>query len=87
MVEAFEHVILFHRRPEPLEKFVLGSVMHHPIGARDKQLDRKNNRLRIGHHALGGLVKTQQDVHRDGACDQRIGVIRLLAHRIMRQEF
>jgi hypothetical protein len=27
----------------------------------------------VGDHALGGLVQAQQDVHRDGPRDQRVG--------------
>jgi len=36
MEKAVKYVLFFHRRPKPLEKVVLRTVMHHPVGAGDK---------------------------------------------------
>jgi len=43
--------------------------------------------LRVGHDPLGCLVKAEQNVHRDCTGDQRIGIKRPLAIKIVRQKF
>ena len=74
------------RRTEPLVKPVLRARMDDPVGARDQQLRRHDNRPRIGHDALGSLVQLQQDVRGDRPGDQRIGIVGGDALRIVRQE-
>ena len=86
VVEAVEHVFFLDRRTEPIEESVLRAVMHHPVGAGNQQLRRHGNRLRIGDHAFGSIVKRQQDIDRNGAGNQRVGVIRYLPRRVVRQE-
>lgn len=48
---------------QALEKLFLGLAMHDEVGPGDQQLSGYRYGLGIGHHAIGGLVQAEQDIH------------------------
>ena len=74
MIEAGQDVALFDVTAEVVVEVVLRFVVHHPVVAGDKELQRRGDGLGIGNDAVGGVVEAEQDAHRDGANDQRVTV-------------
>ena len=84
--EAVEQVFFLDWRSQALEKLVLRAMMYNPVGARDEQLCRDGDRLCVADHAIGRFVECEQDVDRNGAGNQRVGIKGLLPFGIVRQE-
>ena len=82
--EAGEHVALLGRRSQTLVKAVLYCGVDHPVDAGDQHLGRHRDGARIGDDPLPRLVELKQDVDRDRAGDQRVGVIRSDPFRVVR---
>jgi hypothetical protein len=60
--------------------------MHHPIRTRDQQLGRNGDGAGIGDDAFCRAIELQQDIDRDGARDQRVGIEGGDARRVVAQE-
>ncbi len=84
--EAGQDVFFFDRTAKPLEERVLRRVVHDPVAARDQQLCRCRDRLCVGDHSIGGFIQPEQDVDCDRTGDERIGLVRGDALRVVRQE-
>ena len=84
--EAGQHRLGLDRAAQPLEEGVLRLVVHHPVGARNQQLHGQRDRVGVGHHAVGGGVQVEQDVHRDRPRDERVALVTRNALRIVREE-
>ena len=74
VIEARQDVALFDVAAEVVIEVVLRFVVHHPVVAGDKELQRRGDGLGISDDAVGGVVEAEQDTHRDGANDQRVAV-------------
>ncbi|EHM49758.1 hypothetical protein HMPREF9080_02949 [Cardiobacterium valvarum F0432] len=88
VIEAGQDVALFDVAAEVVIEVVLRFVVHHPVVAGDKELQRRGDGLGIGDDAISGVVEAEQDAHRDGADDQRVAVEivlpRLVVGEVMR---
>ena len=85
VIKTGQHMALFDAAAQPVVKRVLRRVVHHPVAAGYEQLHRRANCLRVGHHALGGIVQTEQNAHGNGAGNQRVAVVALLALAVVAQ--
>ena len=85
VIKTGQHMALFDAAAQPVVKRVLRRVVHHPVAAGYEQLHRRANCLRVGHHALGGVVQAQQNAHGNGAGNQRVAVVALLALAVVAQ--
>ena len=85
VIKTGQHMALFDAAAQPVVKRVLRRVVHHPVAAGYEQLHRRANCLRVGHHALGGIVQTEQNAHGNGAGNQRVAVVTLLALAVVTQ--
>lgn len=54
---------------------MLGLVMDHIVRPRDQQLHRLNNCVSVTHYPPGCLMQPQQNVHRNGAGNERVFLI------------
>jgi len=85
--EAVQDVSLLDPRTEPIEERVLRGCLHDPVGARDQQLCRHGDGLRVGDDTVRGFLQPEQDVDGNRPRQQRIGFVACDARRIVRQEF
>ena len=86
VVKARQLVDFLDRTTEILCEPSLGSLMDHPIRPRNQHLRRHGDGSGIGHHTLGRLIQTQQDVRGDRTGDQGIRLIAGNPGRVVRQE-
>jgi hypothetical protein len=73
--KAVEHVQLLYRAAQVGVELLLGRLVHHFIRSGDKHLRGHLDGSGIGHHAGGGRVYIEQDIDRDGARDERVGLV------------
>ena len=84
--EALEDVFFLDWRAQIGKEAMLRPVVHDPVRPRNEHLRRRGDRLRVIDDAPGGVVQAKQHVDRDRARDQRVVVVRRLAHGVARQQ-
>ena len=73
------------RGGESIEKLALRFQTNDPIGARAQHQRRDVDRARVREQTLRGVVQIQQNVDRDLAENERIGVVARGLHGIVRE--
>ena len=72
VVETGQDVARFVLAAEAVVEVVLRLMLHDFVVAGDEEQERGGDGLRVGNDARGGVVKAEQDAHRDGADDKRV---------------